>query len=302
MTDMRWSTKKWLPWFAVAVVLAGAWVVLGPGGGPAAEASDGAGDGSWRLDSLWDDGKAEFAAYEVDWSRYGNVYWGRALLILVKEPWAPDLDVKADRPRPDGFDVLKLNHLRDVATGIYTYHQMASLFWRRDTGTLVKSAATSSEACGISTALMRDGELATHSYFDGQGDETHPYPKGVLQDDGLAASLRDYVQGPLPESLEVFPSLLQGRFPALEAESRRLSRRQEEAFEVPAGTFPAVVLRLEGEGSWAEYAFQEELPHTLLQLRRSDGTEYRLAKVERLPYWDLNGPGGEEWLPERLRH
>ena len=31
----------------------------------------------------------------------------RALLVLVKEPWAPDLDVKADTPRRDGFDVLK---------------------------------------------------------------------------------------------------------------------------------------------------------------------------------------------------
>ena len=51
------------------------------------------GDAGWRRSPLWDDGKAEFCAYEVSWARYGRHYDGRALLILVKEPWAPDLDV-----------------------------------------------------------------------------------------------------------------------------------------------------------------------------------------------------------------
>ena len=60
------------------------------------------GDPSWRRSPLWDDGKAEFCAYQVTWARYGHHFEGRALLILVKEPWAPDLDVKADRLRPDG--------------------------------------------------------------------------------------------------------------------------------------------------------------------------------------------------------
>src|SRR6185295_2292031 len=122
-----------------------------------ARTADPGADPSWRHASLWDDGKAELCAYEVTWARYGHRFDGRALLILVKEPWAPDLDVKADTPRPDSFDVLKLNHVRDVPTGIYTYHQMASVFTRRDSGTLQKIAATSSEACGVSTAEMVGG-------------------------------------------------------------------------------------------------------------------------------------------------
>src|SRR5688500_12946391 len=95
-----------------------------------------AGDPSWRRSPLWDDGKAEYCAYDVTWARYGHHFDGRALLVLVKEPWAPDLEVKADTPRKDGFDVLKLNHIRDVQTGIYTYHQMASVYTRRDSGAL----------------------------------------------------------------------------------------------------------------------------------------------------------------------
>src|SRR5215203_3094730 len=134
------------------------------------------GDPSWRLSPLWDDGKAELCAYDVTWARYGHRFAGRSLLILVKEPWAPDLDVKADTAREDGFEVLKLNHVRDVATGIYTYHQMASVFTRRDSGALQKVAAASTEACGVSSAEMTGARLETRSYFDGQGDRSVPWP------------------------------------------------------------------------------------------------------------------------------
>ncbi|MFQ5351284.1 MAG: hypothetical protein ACE5EG_12655, partial [Thermoanaerobaculia bacterium] len=122
--------------------------------------------GAWRRDTVWDDGNAEFCAYELDWRRYGELYPGRALSVLVKEPWAPALEVKADTARADGFEVLKLNFIRDVPTGIYTYHQMASVFLRRDDGVLRKLATSSSEGCGISTAMMTGGTLATRSYFD----------------------------------------------------------------------------------------------------------------------------------------
>jgi hypothetical protein len=255
---------------------------------------------SWRHLALWDDGRAEYAAYAVDWARYGALFPGRALLVLVKEPWAPELDVKADRPRPDGFEVLKLNHLRDVRTGIYTYHQMASVFLRRDDGSLRKLAASSSEACGVATALVRGGELATGSYFDGQGDRTQPWPAGAIPEDALPAALRDLVAGAAPATLEVFPELMMGRFDAL-APRRWTVRRATREVTVPAGRFAAVELRLERDRAWQRYAFAAEPPHPLLELERSDGTRYRLVKLERLAYWRLHDPGGEEWWPEALR-
>jgi hypothetical protein len=260
-----------------------------------------AGDPAWRRDPLWDDGRAEFCAYEVDWARYDSIYPGRALLILVKEPWAPDLDVKADRPRPDGFDVLKLNHSRDVPTGIYTYHQMASVYLRRDSGALVKVAAASTESCGVSTAFVVDGRLATRSYFDGQGDREQPYPAGALPEDGLPAHLRDYLAGPAPAELTVFPSLLAGRYPGLAPAAYRLRRSPAPRVEVPAGVFAGVELRLENRDGWMSYTFEDRAPFRLLALARSDGTRYRLAKCERLAYWTMHDPGGEEWLPERVR-
>lgn len=250
------------------------------------------GDAAWRHARLWDDGKAEFCAYEVDWARYGRRYPGRALLILVKEPWAPDLEVKADEPRPDGFDVLKLNHVRDVPTGIYTYHQMASVYLRRDSGAVRKVAATSSEACGVSTADMVRGRLATRSYFDGQGERSVPWPAGSLPQDGLPAHLRDYVTGPPPATLVVFPSLLYGRFAELRPTSYRLERRE-------AGD--EVTLRLSTGERFLAYTFEKAAPHRLRRFADHEGTTYRLAKCERIAYWQMHDPDGEAWLPPQVR-
>lgn len=259
------------------------------------------GDAAWRRSPVWDDGKAEVCAYQVTWAHYGRRYEGRALLVLVKEPWAPDLDVKADSPRPDGFDVLKLNHARDVPTGVYTYHQMASLYTRRDSGALQKLATASSEACGISTAEMVGGRLATRSYFDGQGDRVTGWPAGALPEDGLPASLRDYVTGRTPAALEVFPSLLAGRLPELKPAAYRVERREVPAVETPEGKVPGVEIRLTRGPALLAYTFDREPPYRLLRFEREDGTAYHLAKCERIPYWQMSRPGDEAWLPPSVR-
>ncbi len=259
------------------------------------------GDPAWRRSPVWDDGKAEVCAYQVTRAHDGRRYDGRALLVLIKEPWAPDLDVKADSPRPDGFDVLKLNHLRDVPTGVYTYHQMASLYTCRDSGALQKLATTSSEACGVSTAEMVGGRLATRSYFDGQGDRTTSWPAGALPEDGLPASLRDYVAGRTPAALEVFPSLLAGRLPELKPATYRVERREVPAVETPEGRVPGVEIRLTRGPSLLAYTFDREPPYRLLRFGREDGTAYRLAKCERVPYWRMSRPGDEAWLPASVR-
>jgi hypothetical protein len=250
------------------------------------------GDPAWRKASLWDDGKAEFCAYDVTWAHYSRTYDGRALLILVKEPWNEKLDVKADDAAASSFDVLKLNHVRDVPTGIYTYHQMASTYLRRDSGAVRKVAATSSEACGVSTSEVARGRLETRSYFDGQGDRSMPWPAAALPEDGLPASLRDYVIGDVPAELTVFPSLMQSRLPELEPAVWKVARKSVEN---------GVEIRLtRGDESMA-YTFDAAEPHHLLRLDRSDGTVYSLAKCERLAYWEKHNPGDEAWLPEAVR-
>jgi hypothetical protein len=221
--------------------------------------------------------------------------------VLVKEPWAPELDVKADEARPDGFDVLKLNHIRDVPTGIYTYHQMASVFFRRDSGALRKVAAMSSEACGLTTALVREGRLETRSYWDGEGDRSSSYPSGALPEDGLPALLRDYVEGALPEILSIFPTFLSPRAPRPEARTFRLARRDAGAVNVAGGNFDGVELRLDADGVFLSYTFDRSRPHVLLAFSDSDGTTYTLSKVERLAYWSRKSPEHAGWLPPEVR-
>jgi hypothetical protein len=273
---------------------------VGANASVAGNAAELRGSSAWRQGGVWDDGNAEFCAYEIEWQRYGRANPGRALLIAVKEPWAPELEVKADSPRPDSFDVIKLNHVRDVSTGIYTYHQMASTFVRRDSGELQKLAVTSSEGCGISTAQLTDGELNTRSYFDGQGERTIPFPGGALPVDGLSLSLRDYLEGSLPRSLDIFPSLMTGRFPSLRSAEFELQGTAGSR-TVPAGTFETVEIELAGASGSMRYSFAIEPPHPLVHYEDSEGTTYRLAKCERIPYWEMNQSGGENWLPQGLR-
>lgn len=258
--------------------------------------------GAWRQDPVWDDGNAELCAYEVTWPRYGHSFPGRALLVLVKEPWAPELDVKADTPRPDGYDVLKLNHIRDVPTGIYTYHQMASIHLRRDDGRLEKVAATSSEACGVSTAYWRGGDLELRSYFDGVADRRLEWPAGAVPEDALPAVLRDHVAGAEPPAeLLVLPSLLDSRLGDIEPLRYALARADVGEVTLAGEASPAVELRLSAGGRTDVYVFDRRPPHRLLELRRADGTSYRMARCGRLRYWEMHDPGGEIWLPPAVR-
>ena len=283
------SLSRWTKVGCVAIALSGVGTAIG------------AENGAWRHDSIWDDGNAEFATYEITWPRYGDEFSGRAILVLVKEPWAPDLHVKADTPRPDGFDVLKLNHLRDVPTGIYTYHQIASMFVRRDTAELVKLATSSAEACGVSTANLLDGKLATHSYFDGQGDQQVRWPRGALPQAGLPALLRDYVLGEAPANIQVFTSLLTARFGELRAQDWKLKKRFIDSHQVPAGSFPAYEIELRRKDQHMTYVFDAVVPHVLLEYHSSNSTDYKLVKVERIPYWGMHRPGDESWYPPALR-
>jgi hypothetical protein len=178
---------------------------------------------------------------------------------------------------------------------------MASVYVRRDNGSVRKLAATSTELCGISTADMTGGTLRTRSYFDGQGDRSQPWPAAALPEDGLPLLLRDYVQATLPAAIQVFPSLMAGRFTDSSVRTMQLKRTPQKSVVVPAGKFPGVEIRLQDAAGFLAYTFEAEPPHRLLLFRSGDGTEYRLAKGERLKYWEQHGPGGEAWLPPEQR-
>lgn len=291
----------WKSLAALLFLALGVWAIGSEGpdaaATPLAALTAAAGDPSWRSSPVWDDGNAELCTYTVRWPRSGHGLTGRAMLVLVKEPWNPERGTKADTPHPHGFDVLKLNHIRDVPTGLSTYHQMASVFTRRDSGALVKLAATSSEAWGIATAEVNGGRLATRSYFEDEGNSEAPFPPGALPEDGLPATLRGFVAGPLPDSLAVFPSLLTSKNAGLAASTWRLERFETVAAS-PEGRLPAVALRLSIGKDSRVYTFDKAPTHRLLRFEGSDGTLYEMARCARIPHGKMDEPGDESWPAE----
>jgi len=154
------------------------------GAGPGAPGSVARGPEAFAASPLWDDGRAEIDAYEASVRRYGVMRPLTAYLIVVKEDFSKTQLVKAD-PGHDPADllpVLKLNHVINYQTGIYSYHQMASAFFDRGTMELVKLSLTSNEWCGntYKEYTRRDGggTLHVHTYWDGQAEATYPVPGG----------------------------------------------------------------------------------------------------------------------------
>src|SRR5712692_11601511 len=81
--------------------------------------------------SYWVDGKAEFDFYDAQIVREGHPRPCEVLHILVREPFDPKQSVKPDDlKRPDLINVIKLNQILHVPTGIYLYQQMHSNFWK----------------------------------------------------------------------------------------------------------------------------------------------------------------------------
>ncbi|MDP9097549.1 MAG: hypothetical protein M3N48_00950, partial [Verrucomicrobiota bacterium] len=77
--------------------------------------------------SYWGDGKAEFNIYDAQIARYGIPRPTEVLHILVREPFDPKQLVKPDNPnQADAVQVLKLNQILHVPTGLYVYQQMHS--------------------------------------------------------------------------------------------------------------------------------------------------------------------------------
>jgi hypothetical protein len=110
-----------------------------------------------------------------------------------------------------------------------------------------------------------------------------------------------------PAELLVLPSFLDSRLAAMAARRVRVSRQPAGEVEVPGGRFAAVEMRLasasggEADATTDAYVFESAAPHRLLELRRGDGTVYRMVKCERLRYWEMHDPGGERWLPPAVR-
>lgn len=264
----------------------------------------------------WGDGQAELNGYALKQPRYGALRSGTAVLVFVTEDFSDALRVKAERGRPPAgevYPVLKLNAVRDFATGIYDYNVMTSTFLRVAAGwPVAKVSFSSQEWCGHvwHQLVPRAGRIrgTLHSYFDGEADgaDDLDLPANGVFEDALPLVLRGwngaYLKPGESRSVPFLPSLLWSRLEhqRLAWTRARISRAAAtRRVEVPAGRFEVSSYRVEVEGGRVlEFDIEAAAPYRLVRQAGPDGEELALRGSARLPYWKLNRPGGESHLEQ----
>jgi len=246
-------------------------------------------DGFGRA-SIWNDGAAEVSTYRATDLREGTRRTSRAVLIVVAEDLLPDRLVKADHPERAArtLRVLKLNHVRSIQTGVYSYQQMLSAFLGADRLDPVKLTMTSHDWCGNSFAEWRSDRPAIEirTYFESPGDADAPLvPGDALFYDSLPLRLRglDFARtrgGTVRIVDTVFASRPEP--PGVDAADLQVAR---------AGSRWRVTLQRGAKKDVLE--FEEAFPHRLARWDRSDGGSLELTSSQRLRYWEHNAPGDE---------
>jgi hypothetical protein len=270
-----------------------------PGAHPDEDGAGGPGEAPLFADRLWDDGQAEIARYRVLERRYGALREAEATLIVVKETLDADALVKADGPTPPAraIDVMKLNHVLTVPTGVYTYRQMASVFLTRDEALALKLVVGSQEWCGIThkRLVVRDGRAVLHasSYFGAEGERAYAVPmdeETVLYDAlpmwarTLALSRRG------PRRVRLVSQQLSNTAPRPMVAPATITVGAPERVEVPMGALEVVPVKVEHAGGTDVLFLRREAPHALVRWDRADGGRYELEWIRRAPYWELHDP------------
>jgi hypothetical protein len=264
--------------------------------------------------SHWGDGRAELNGYRLSQPRYGVVRSGTAVLVYVTEDFSDSLRVKADpgkHPPADVYPVLKLNAVRDFQTGIYDYNVMTSVFARvAPRWPLAKVSFSSQEWCGHvwHQLLPRGGRLEglSHSYFDGEADATErlDWPADGIVEDALPILVRGWLGEDVPwggvRDVPFLPSLMRSRL-----EHRRLAwgratisvAPEPVLVTVPAGEFRVTTWTVTPEkGPQTTYEVEVAPPRRLVRWASDAGERGELLGSDRLAYWKLNGPEGQEYL------
>lgn len=294
--------RKWTWAYAAAALLAVALLVSSRSPRPARAAINIPLEFSHH--AMWDNGKAEFTIYSTTGPKYGVARTYESRIIVVKEDMVANELVKSDSGAVAGrtFPVLKMNYLQDIPTGTYTYHQMVSVFFDRETFRPVKLAMGSMESCGLTYVVLKPSgtslEHVSHSYWQGEGDrkETIPWGDDAIFYDALPVWLRGLdMLTPMTYRVRLLPSQLSNRV---------RERALVPATIVVAGRESSPSLSSRGgiridvryEGKEDRFWFHPGPGHVLMRWEKADGTVLTMRKTLWLAYWEKHNPGDEALL------
>jgi len=276
-----------LPAASFAAVTAFAPAPAAPQGRPPGPA------GSFGEEALWDDGKAEVSQFDAEEIVEGEKRSFTAWSIVVAELIDPKQMVKIEHFDLGYVPVLKCNWFLEIPTGLYRYHQMASLFLRRSDMLVIKAAFSNQEWCGTTHQEWRRDRpgLEVRSYWDGEADQS--FELGELGEDVLfEEQVPLWVRARRPATArEEKITLIAKRLgtskcpPPKLTPARLVFKGAASNAAVDAGTLEVDLVR--GDATDA-FLLEASFPHLLREWRRADGTTWRLKKSRRIEYWKFS--------------
>lgn len=233
--------------------------------------------------SHWDDGKAQVQIYDANLTQYGIKRDASVKMILVKEPFNRYRFVKSNTRI--SANVVKLNYIRTIPTGMYDYFQMASLFFDVKTGELLKYSLGSQDGCGNTYFEIRKGRLGTrivyNSYFDDEGRIKKRLPSGVTFYDALPVVLRFKLDKTTHYKIRFITSLIANKYvkPEVVDGTVTITAKELEGY----GSVYRVVLLYDGKED--QFYFEKNYPYTLVKWNKAGGDAIRLKRSHFIEYW-----------------
>ncbi len=243
--------------------------------------------------SYWNDGKAEFNIYGAELVREGAPRQGEILHILVREPFDPKQLVKPNDPNQAGaLQVLKLNQVMSVPTGLYTSQQMHSNFWRVDDAKLLKFSLTSGDSCGNTyKEARREGDQFVYEY--------RTYWDGMARgQENVAVPANGYFYEELPFLVRTIDFAKPEPFEIQLAGSVMGSKKDTFIFQPAKVSFTAnersIEVTVEHARGADHFTLDRQFPHLLREWKAADGSHLKLKRNLKVDYWNYSKPGDRE--------
>jgi hypothetical protein len=244
-------------------------------------------------DSYWADGKAEFNIYDAQIARYGVPRPCEVLHILVREPMDLKQFVKPENANADAVQVLKLNQILHVPTGLYVYQQMHSNFWRVDNAQLLKFSMTSNDSCGNTfKEARRDADRFAyeyHTYWDGMagGKDNVAVPANGYFYDELPWLVRtiDFQKSSAPFEVQLAGTIINSKKDSVVFKPAKVSFKSTER---------EIDVAVEHAGGTDHFILDRDFPNLLRQWNAADGSRLKMKRSLKVAYWNYNKPGDRE--------
>ena len=242
--------------------------------------------------SYWNDGKAEFDLYDGQIMRYGQPRQTEIIHLLVREPFDFRQFVKPDnwQTSPNVIQVLKMNQILHIPTGLYLYQQMDSNFWRADNARLAKFSLTSNDSCGNTyKEARRGGEVFTyqwHTYWDGmaEGQEKVTLPANGFFYDELPLRVRtiDFRNPNGDFSIQLAPSVINSKKDQIVWQPAQVHYESSER---------AIYVTVQHAAGADHFMLDRDFPFLLRKWDAADGSRLELKRSLKIDYWNYHGLG-----------